>query len=121
MGTGLWYLQRISSLIILAYLAFLLFSYYVKPYETFAALWLTDINSLNMKIFTVFFVFSMFIHAVQGLKAIEDDYFSERTLGFISHELGNLASFFRFLYRFFIALVILVISYIVVFEYVFKG
>ena len=70
MGTGLWYLQRVSSLIILAYLTFLLFSYYIKPYETYAALWLTDINSLNMKIFTVAFVLSMFIHAVQGLNCL---------------------------------------------------
>ena len=117
MGTFLWLVQRFSSLIILSYILFILISYFVKPYHIDAQVWFSDINSIQMKIFTILFVISLFIHSIQGLKAVEDDYLSERTLGFVSTDLANFSKIFRFIYRFFIALVIFVLTYVLIFNY----
>ena len=117
MGTFYWYLQRATAMILLAYVVFVSFSYLIKPWGIDASVWHNDINSLEMKIFTFLFIVSMVIHSIQGLKAVEDDYFSERTLGMFVSGLGSYARIFRFIYRAFIVLVILIISYIVVFNY----
>lgn len=117
MGTFYWYLQRATAMILLAYVVFISFSYLVKPWGIDASVWHNDITSIGMKIFTFLFVVSMIIHSIQGLKAVEDDYFSERTLGMFVFGLGSNAKIFRFIYRAFIVLVILIISYIVVFNY----
>jgi len=117
MGTFYWYLQRATAMILLAYVIFISFSYLIKPWGIDASVWYNDINSSEMKIFTFLFIVSMVIHSIQGLKAVEDDYFSERTLGMFVSGLGSYAKIFRFIYRAFIVLVILIISYIVVFNY----
>ena len=121
MGTLLWYFQRLTAVIILAYVLFILFSYMVKPWGTNYSVWYTDITSLPMKIFTTIFFISSIVHGIQGLKDVEDDYFTERTLGFMSETLGSYALFFRIIFRFFIALVVLVLTYILVIEYLLGG
>ena len=73
MGTFLWLVQRFSSLIILSYILFILISYFVKPYHIDAQVWFSDINSIQMKIFTSLFLVVMVGHALQGLKAVEDE------------------------------------------------
>ena len=117
MGTLLWYFQRLTAVIILAYVLFILLSYMVKPWGTDYGIWYADITSLPMKIFTTIFFISSIVHGIQGLKDVEDDYFTERTLSFMSETLGSYALFFRIIFRFFIALVVLVLTYILVFEY----
>ena len=97
------------------YVLFILFSYMVKPWGTDYSVWYTDITSLPMKIFTTIFFISSIVHGIQGLKDVEDDYFTKRTLGFMSETLGSYALFFRIIFRFFIALVVLVLTYILVF------
>ena len=106
MGTFLWLAQRVSSMIILSYVLLVMISYYLKPYETNALVWYVDIHTIEMKIFTVLFLVVMITHALQGLKAIEDDYFTERTIGMFLPGFDNLAKILRFLYRGFILLVI---------------
>tara|TARA_B100000963_G_scaffold147875_1_gene128742 strand:- start:1318 stop:1680 length:363 start_codon:yes stop_codon:yes gene_type:complete len=117
MGTAMWYLQRATSLVILSYIIYILYGYIFNSYSENGSLWFDDIRSIPMKIFTILFVTSLFIHSVQGLKAVEDDYLSERTLGFVSPDLANFSKIFRFIYRFFIALVIFVLTYVLTFNY----
>ena len=117
MGTTMWYLQRATSVFILLYIMYIFFGYLIYPYSENGSLWFNDIRSIQMKIFTILFVISLFIHSVQGLKAVEDDYLSERTLGFVSTDLANFSKVFRFIYRFFIALVIFVLTYVLIFNY----
>ena len=81
MGTILWLVQRFSSLIILSYILLIFINYFIKPYDVDAQVWFSDINSIQMKIFTSLFLVVMVGHALQGLKAVEDDYFTERTIG----------------------------------------
>ena len=47
--------------------------------------------------------------------------FTKRTLGFISETLGSYALAFRIIFRFFIALVVIVLTYILVFKYLLGG
>ena len=116
MGTAMWYLQRATSVFILLYIMYIFYGYLIYPYSENGSLWFNDIRSIQMKIFTILFVISLFIHSVQG-KAVEDDYLSERTLGFVSTDLANFSKIFRFIYRFFIALVIFVLTYVLIFNY----
>ena len=121
MGTFFWYFQRCTAVIILVYVLFILFSYMAKPWGIDYSLWYSDISSLPMKIFTIIFFISSILHGIQGLRDVEDDYFTERTLGFISETLGAYALVFRIIFRFFIALVVIVLTYILVFEYLLGG
>tara|TARA_E500000331_G_scaffold187538_2_gene180493 strand:- start:1008 stop:1376 length:369 start_codon:yes stop_codon:yes gene_type:complete len=118
MGTSMWYIQRFTSIIILAYVLFMLFSYFAKSYSENPLLWVNDISSMPIKVFTILFVVSLFTHSLLGLKAVEDDYLSKRTLGFVSLYLAQYAQIFRFIYRFFVALVIFVLTYVLMFNYI---
>jgi len=117
MGTFFWIAQRVSALIILSYVLFILISYFVKPYQYDASIWYFDIHTTAMKVFTSAFLVVMVSHALQGLKAIEDDYFTERTIGMFMPGMTYLAKFLKYAYRSFIGLVILVLAYVVVFNY----
>ena len=117
MGTFLWLAQRFSSLIILSYVLFILISYFVKPYDLNAQVWFTDVRSIQMKIFTCLFLLAIVGHALQGLKAVEDDYFTERTVGMFLPGTKNLAKLLRYSYRGFICMVIIILSYVTVLSY----
>ena len=71
----------------------------MKPYHIDAQVWFSDINSIQMKIFTSLFLVVMVGHALQGLKAVEDDYFTERTIGMFLPQTKHLAKFLRYSYR----------------------
>tara|TARA_B100001057_G_scaffold75203_1_gene69904 strand:- start:28558 stop:28926 length:369 start_codon:yes stop_codon:yes gene_type:complete len=118
MGTSMWYIQRFTSIIILVYVLFMLLSYLAKSYSENPLLWVNDISSMPIKVFTILFVVSLFTHSLLGLKAVEDDYLSKRTLGFVSLYLAQYAQIFRFIYRFFVALVIFVLTYVLMFNYI---
>ena len=117
MGTFLWIAQRVSALIILSFVLFILISYFIKPYQYDASIWYFDIHTTVMKVFTSAFLVVMIGHALQGLKAIEDDYFTERTIGMFMPGMTYLAKVLKYAYRAFIGLVILVLAYVVVFSY----
>ena len=117
MGTSLWLAQRFSSIIILSYILFILISYFAKSYDLDAQVWISDITSIEMKIFTSLFLIAIIGHALQGLKAVEDDYFTERTIGMFLPGISQLAKFLRYTYRAFIGLVIIVLSYVTVLSY----
>ena len=70
-----------------------------------------------MKIFTSLFLVVMVLHALQGLKAVEDDYFTERTIGMFCTTNKTSQKFLRYSYRGFIGLVIIVLSYVTVLSY----
>ena len=117
MGTFLWLAQRFSSLIILSYILIILISYFVKPYDLDAQVWFSDIRSIQMKIFTSLFLIAIIGHALQGLKAGEDDYFTERTIGMFLPGIKHLAKFLRYSYRGFVCMVIIILSYVTVLSY----
>ena len=54
----------------------------------------TDLPAVKFR----FFLLISFSHGVQGLKAVEDDYLSERTLGFLSANIAKYSSLARLLY-----------------------
>ena len=89
MGTLFWYLQRLSAVVILSFVLYVAISFFVKPYNISAAIWSSDIDDISFKIFSTLFLFSMFFHGIVGLKAVEDDYLSKRTIGFVSSTLSE--------------------------------
>ena len=117
MGTTMWYLQRATSVFILLYIMYIFYGYLIYPYSENGSLWFNDIRSIQMKIFTSLFLVVMVGHALQGLKAVEDDYFTERTIGMFLPQTKHLAKFLRYSYRGFIGLVIIVLSYVTVLSY----
>ena len=117
MGTFLWLAQRFSSLIILSYVLFILISYFVKQYDLDAQVWFSDISSTQMKIFTSIFLIAIVGHALHGLKAVEDDYLTERTVGMFLPGTKYLAKLLRYSYRGFICMVIIILSYVTVLSY----
>ena len=116
MGTFLWYFQRASALIVLSYVLTIFFSYIFFDFSSYE-LWRNFITTPEIKLYTTIFLLISFSHGVQGLKAVEDDYLSERTLGFLSANIAKYSSLARLLYRFVILLVIFVTSYVFVIYY----
>jgi succinate dehydrogenase hydrophobic membrane anchor protein len=116
-GTLFWYLQRLSAVVILSYVLYVAISFFVKPYNISAAIWSSDINGISFKIFSTLFLFSMFFHGIIGLKAVEDDYLSKRTISFVSSTLSEFSLIFRIIFRVFVAMVVLVTTYVFVFNY----
>ena len=117
MGTFLWLAQRFSSLIILSYVLFILISYFFKPYDLDAQVWFSDIRSIPMKIFTSIFLIAIVGHALHGLKAVEDDYLTERTVGMFLPGTKHLAKFLRYSYRGFVCMVLVILIYVTVLSY----
>ena len=117
MGTFLWLAQRFSSLIILSYVLFILISYFFKPYDLDAQVWFSDIRSIQMKIFTSIFLIATIGHALHGLKAVEDDYLTERTVGMFLPRTKHLSKFLRYSYRGFVCMVLIILIYVTVLSY----
>ena len=65
----------------------------IWPYQYDASIWYFDIHTTAMKVFTSAFLVVMVSHALQGLKAIEDDYFTERTIGMFMPGMTYLAKY----------------------------
>ncbi|MFL2745541.1 MAG: succinate dehydrogenase, hydrophobic membrane anchor protein [Gammaproteobacteria bacterium] len=78
----LWYFQRVSALVVLSYVLTILFFLYFFSIFSSYELWRNFITTPEIKFYTTIFLLISFSHGVQGLKAVEDDYLSERTLGF---------------------------------------
>ena len=116
MGTILWYFQRISALVVLSYLITIVLSYIFVDFSSYE-LWRAFISSIPIKVYTTIFVIISFIHGMQGLKAVEDDYLSERTLGFLSSGISKFSLLARLLYRFIILLVVIITIYVFVAYY----
>ena len=97
MGTFLWYFQRVSALIVLSYVLTIFFSYIFFDFSSYE-LWRNFITTPEIKLYTTIFLLISFSHGFQGLKAVEDDYLSERTLGFLSANIAKYSSLARLLY-----------------------
>ena len=116
MGTFLWYFQRVSAFIVLSYVLTIIFSYIFLDFSSYE-LWRKFITAPEIKLYTTIFFFVSFFHVVKGLKSVEDDYLSNRTLGFLSTDIARFSLLARLFYRFVILLVIFVTSYVFVMYY----
>lgn len=95
--TGLqdWLLQRISALILLAYIIFLTIYFYSTPKLNFY-LWQQLFSNIYMKIFTLLAIVSLIVHAWIGMWIILTDYIKITWLRMLiqtSINLGFIASF----------------------------
>ena len=93
-GSTLFYLVRLSALFVLGYSLWMLsFILTNKPIEYVA--WVSFTNQLLFQFSTTFAFLFMLIHAFIGLWTVGTDYFTSRTLGFISPTLIRYANFIR--------------------------
>ena len=109
-GSTLFYLVRSSALFVLGYslwiLSFLLTN---KPIDYVA--WVSFTNQPLFQFSTTFAFLFILIHAFIGLWTVGTDYFTSRTLGFISPTLIRYADFIRGAYTIiFVALGFLIVT-----------
>ena len=109
-GSTLFYLVRSSALFVLGYslwiLSFLLIN---KPVDYVA--WVSFTNQPLFQFSTTFAFLFILIHAFIGLWTVGTDYFTSRTLGFISPTLIRYADFIRGAYTIiFVALGLLIVT-----------
>ena len=87
-GSIIWFVQRYSSLAILAYFLYIVF-YLVGASGSYYD-WVSFIASIEMLIIS---------HAFIGLWTVGTDYLTKRTLGFLSPALSKKAESIQFLYQ----------------------
>jgi succinate dehydrogenase / fumarate reductase membrane anchor subunit len=109
-GSTLFYLVRLSALFVLGYSLWILsFILTNKPIDYVA--WVSFTNQSLFQFSTTFAFLFMLIHAFIGLWTVGTDYFTSRTLGFISPTLIRYADFIRGAYTIiFVALGILMVT-----------
>lgn len=87
-GLSDWLIQRVSSLVLLAYFAFVAIQLLVGiDYSSWQALH----GTTAMRVFTLLAVLALVAHAWIGLWAVFTDYLTERMLGPIGNRLRLLA------------------------------
>ena len=109
-GSTLFYLVRLSALFVLGYSLWIL-SYILinEPIEYGA--WISFTSRPLFQFSTTFAFLFMLIHAFIGLWTVGTDYFTSRTLGFISPTLIRYADFIRGTYTIiFVALGFLIVT-----------
>jgi len=111
-GSTLFYVQRFSAVYLLAYTfwisAFLIINNPLE-YKT----WTVFTNQIDFLILTSIAAFVSIIHAFIGLWTIGTDYFTSRTLGFLSMSFAKYADVIRGTYTFFFSLLGLSITTII--------
>jgi succinate dehydrogenase / fumarate reductase membrane anchor subunit len=109
-GSTLFYLVRLSALFVLGYSLWILsFILTNKPIDYVA--WVSFTNQSLFQFSTTFAFLFMLIHAFIGLWTVGTDYFTSRTLGFISPTLIRYADFIRGAYTIiFVALGLLIVT-----------
>ena len=109
-GSTLFYLVRLSALFVLGYSLWILsFILTNKPIDYVA--WVSFTNQSLFQFSTTFAFLFMLIHAFIGLWTVGTDYFTSRTLGFISPTLIRYADFIRGAYIIiFVALGFLIVT-----------
>lgn len=79
-GTSNWLAQRISALIILAYILCLCGFFFTHPDLTYAQ-WKDYFAGTAMRVFSVAVLLSVAVHAWIGLWSVATDYLTERLMG----------------------------------------
>lgn len=92
-GSLIWYLQRISAVLLLGYFFWLSLVVFGMPEFTYFA-WIQVTSSLVFKLLSTIVVGLIIIHAFIGLWTIGTDYLTQRTLGFLHQSAGELADLF---------------------------
>ena len=96
-GSSIWYVQRLSALLLLGYVLWLSFFFITNPNLNFDA-WVVFTGSSSFKIFTSSSVLFILLHSFIGLWTIGTDYFTRRTLGFLNMSLSRSADLIRNFY-----------------------
>ena len=98
-GSTLFFAQRFSALVLLAYTMWLtIFFVFNQPFEF--STWYQFTNQKTFLIFTSLVAITIPLHAFIGLWTIGTDYFTYRTLGFLNHRLAEYAGLIRGVYSF---------------------
>ena len=79
-GISNWMLQRVSALIMTAYLIFMVAYFFVNPSPSYDQ-WLTLHSTLAMRIFSLLTIFSIATHAWIGVWCVLTDYITVRLIG----------------------------------------
>jgi succinate dehydrogenase / fumarate reductase membrane anchor subunit len=79
-GLSNWLLQRVSALIMSAYLIFMLAYFFVNPSPSYTQ-WSELHSSLAMRIFTLVTILSIAAHAWIGIWCVLTDYITVRLIG----------------------------------------
>ncbi|MDA0758908.1 MAG: hypothetical protein O3C66_00660 [Proteobacteria bacterium] len=110
-GKFFWYLQRYSALYFLFFLGYLEYLYWSDQ----LAFDLVTSN-LALKVSLSLFIILACMHGFVGLWTVGTDYFTKRTLGFISPRLGSYGDLIRKIYEgFFVLLgIVIVILYLLI-------
>ena len=96
-GSTLFYTQRFSAILLFGYSVWLLaFFMFNQPLEYSA--WILFTDQINFLILTSLVAFITAIHAFIGLWTIGTDYFTSRTLGFLSPAIARYADLIRGFY-----------------------
>ena len=93
-GRLTWYLQRYTALYFISFLAYLEYVFWTSGF-TFEFL----ISNSLFKVFLSIFILLICTHAYIGLWTVGTDYFTKRTLGFVSSGLGAVADTLRKIYE----------------------
>ena len=98
-GSIIWNTQRYSSLIILAYLIYIM-SFIVSSDEINFFDWSNFFLSFEVRFLTSIVFMMIVIHAFIGLWTVGTDYLTTRTLGFLNKSLSKRANLLRNTYFF---------------------
>ncbi|MDG2019066.1 MAG: succinate dehydrogenase, hydrophobic membrane anchor protein [Porticoccaceae bacterium] len=79
-GLSNWLLQRVSALVMTAYLIFMVGYFIVNPSPSFEQ-WVSLHSSLAMRIFSLLTILSIAAHAWIGLWCVLTDYITVRLIG----------------------------------------
>ena len=93
-GSTLFYLVRLSALFVLGYSIWILSFILINKHIEYEA-WISFTNQPLFQFSTTFAFLFILIHAFIGLWTVGTDYFTSRTLGFISPILMRYADFIR--------------------------
>ena len=99
-GSTIWYLQRWSSIFILAYVVYVVL-FIISFSPILYSDWMIFVSSYIFKIATSIVFISILVHAFLGLWTIGTDYLTQRTLGFLNLALSRIADTSRLLYNIF--------------------
>ncbi|MGB2401042.1 MAG: succinate dehydrogenase, hydrophobic membrane anchor protein [Porticoccaceae bacterium] len=79
-GLSNWMLQRISALIMTAYLLFMVVYFFLNPSPTYEQ-WSNLHASMSMRLFSLLAILSIAVHAWIGIWCVLTDYITVRLIG----------------------------------------
>ena len=111
-GSTLFYVQRFSAVYLLAY-TFWISAFLITNNPLEYKTWTVFTNQIDFLVLTSIAAFVSIIHAFIGLWTIGTDYFTSRTLGFLSMSFAKYADVIRGTYTIFFSLLGLSITTII--------